>query len=1458
MKRIYVSYRREDTNESYDRIIVRLREYFGSEATLRSDSAYTADGATVSASEYRTYVAGAMKRCAALLLLIGPRWLESGQPGGWSLSDLDDPVRIEIEAALRAGVPIVPALVQQGRMPRADELPASLRLVLEQDQERAGKRGPESLLSLVSGSGLHVRRDPDFGGDAMRLCEVIENLAGLEAVSLERAQGAASRMLRNVTLVASAALIAHAAILGYFALQVVVPLTPALVIPTGWLPTIIITSLIDWGVYFLAGYAVARRTGEVGPGVSAAVTAYVVGMIAEMIFFADITWSKWVSLSAPIATPGILVGAPDWLLGPALLLMHPFILLFAMLALGIPLGLIASFALGSLGGSLGVRVTEFMTTRQRERERKARIQSEAEAERGLGAALRRRRATSGPALRRGAMPAGKVFISYRRDDSAVMCGSIYDRLTEIFGLDTIFKDVDMIPVGVNFEKFISSTLEQCVAQVVVIGPRWVSIATAQGVRRLDDPTDFVRLEVESALRSGIKVIPVLVQGATMPTAEELPESMRPLADLQPVTVRYAPKFDGDMRDLGLTLAPTIWPESARKGFFKGAFSLRAGPRATQTAAFFWLALFLAYGVILGVEVVHSDLMLSGVRIAPAVLTFLGTAPVIITLLAVLSGAHFGYTTGSARQSFWLAWRAVLFGCAALALTTQILGATLFQSAYLATLDPFYREFATGALVAATVIALGPALIAALLGAAISAFFRRKRRLSDVLTLAPTSLQILYRADDATAGVRVTQGLAAFFGRRVLPPKWLRLQDGDLTLQPLTQRFASFYRVKILPLMRLRSLDSETGDGASALARDNLTRALNRSAAVLALVGPEWAATQEPESGMSDPENPLRVRIETALALGRPVIPVLLTGATMPSPDQLPASMREFAMLNAAWVRDAPDYPGDMRRLTRVIEQLSDLREARRASATWIPFLLGALLSALALVGADALVGRLVVSDYISLGQMTLVIAGGALVIVDLLIYGVTSVLVTRWSGRSPIAALAALLGASLAMLADAEWLRFAQQALDAGSAFSGITSLNAQTLDAIALFLVIRLPFQTLGALAASALGSFYGRIAYRRRERHRQERRLYEMARAATQSGPQAEMSARSARASNGAATRPIAPEAAALAASVVSVEPEASESAGPAGEAAGETGAEASAPPVEVAPPNSEDSRRETLLSEMRAAHHRMRTRARIRLGVTGGLVVAVLLIVSITAGQIYQSQVSVVNAENTAVASSAAAAAAATATWATSPGAAYSAVEPGPDCQSSAPGGSWTIPTNDPSSPYYDTAIYPVGTACNGTYTDLYDAFMSTPYPTFMMLKLNHPYAIAYELQLDVYFLDPGTCIGLISNGQSGSHSGDIEYQLCSDGAWFIAYVYRVGVRSTQLASGHVKLRVTDHLDVQVFPNKQQFTINGHVVKTLISEQYTKGTDYMGISLTSNGPMFGEIGAEISNFSYTPIAS
>lgn len=141
-----------------------------------------------------------------------------------------------------------------------------------------------------------------------------------------------------------------------------------------------------------------------------------------------------------------------------------------------------------------------------------------------------------------------IFISYRRDDSADTCGRIYDHLVASFGRDTVFKDVDSIPLGVNFDEHISRVLQQCAVVLAVIGPRWLDIRDERG-RRLDDPADLVRRELEAALQRGIPVIPALVQGARMPGGAELPPSLRALSLHNGLAVRRDPDFGHDMQRL---------------------------------------------------------------------------------------------------------------------------------------------------------------------------------------------------------------------------------------------------------------------------------------------------------------------------------------------------------------------------------------------------------------------------------------------------------------------------------------------------------------------------------------------------------------------------------------------------------------------------------------------------------------------------------------------------------------------------------------------------------------------------------------------------------------------------------------------------------------------------------------------------------------------------------------------
>jgi hypothetical protein len=139
-----------------------------------------------------------------------------------------------------------------------------------------------------------------------------------------------------------------------------------------------------------------------------------------------------------------------------------------------------------------------------------------------------------------------LFISYRRQDSADITGRINDRLIHHFGRDAVFKDVDSIPLGIDFRKHLQEAVSRCHVLVVVIGTSWVDSRAESGNRRLDDPRDHLRIEIEAALERHIPVIPVLVQGAIMPAEEVLPHSMQALAYRNAIPVRADPDFHVDV------------------------------------------------------------------------------------------------------------------------------------------------------------------------------------------------------------------------------------------------------------------------------------------------------------------------------------------------------------------------------------------------------------------------------------------------------------------------------------------------------------------------------------------------------------------------------------------------------------------------------------------------------------------------------------------------------------------------------------------------------------------------------------------------------------------------------------------------------------------------------------------------------------------------------------------------
>ena len=144
--------------------------------------------------------------------------------------------------------------------------------------------------------------------------------------------------------------------------------------------------------------------------------------------------------------------------------------------------------------------------------------------------------------------APSLFISYRRNDSAGYSGRVHDRLQREFGRNLLFMDVVSIPLGTNFIKVLGDEIAKCDALLAVIGPGWLDARDENGHRRLENPDDFLRIEIGTALKRGIHVIPILLQSTQVPKADQLPDDLKELALRTGLDVRHA-SFNEDMERL---------------------------------------------------------------------------------------------------------------------------------------------------------------------------------------------------------------------------------------------------------------------------------------------------------------------------------------------------------------------------------------------------------------------------------------------------------------------------------------------------------------------------------------------------------------------------------------------------------------------------------------------------------------------------------------------------------------------------------------------------------------------------------------------------------------------------------------------------------------------------------------------------------------------------------------------
>jgi predicted ATPase len=145
-------------------------------------------------------------------------------------------------------------------------------------------------------------------------------------------------------------------------------------------------------------------------------------------------------------------------------------------------------------------------------------------------------------------PPLRILLSYRRSDSAAITGRIFDRLAAHFGSNSVFMDIDTIPYGVDFHNYIDAALKTMDCVIAVIGPAWAG-PVGDGTARIASPDDLVRIELETALRNGTRIVPVLVEGAKMPGRSELPESLGEIPSLNAAIVSAGVDFRAQVERL---------------------------------------------------------------------------------------------------------------------------------------------------------------------------------------------------------------------------------------------------------------------------------------------------------------------------------------------------------------------------------------------------------------------------------------------------------------------------------------------------------------------------------------------------------------------------------------------------------------------------------------------------------------------------------------------------------------------------------------------------------------------------------------------------------------------------------------------------------------------------------------------------------------------------------------------
>ena len=195
----------------------------------------------------------------------------------------------------------------------------------------------------------------------------------------------------------------------------------------------------------------------------------------------------------------------------------------------------------------------------------------------------------------------RVFVNYRRRDTRHVAGRLRDLIVDRFGEGSVFVDVESIEPGMSYVRAINAAVGNCDVMLVLIGDQWLESSDDQGRRRIDDPTDRLRLEIEAGLSHQTRVIPVLVDSASMPTAQDLPTSLRPLASHQSIRLDHE-SFRSDAERLLRAVEPMANVHSGASGT-----QTPGQENATQRAAR-WMSVALLITVVLSLFALRSGVI----------------------------------------------------------------------------------------------------------------------------------------------------------------------------------------------------------------------------------------------------------------------------------------------------------------------------------------------------------------------------------------------------------------------------------------------------------------------------------------------------------------------------------------------------------------------------------------------------------------------------------------------------------------------------------------------------------------------------------------------------------------------------------------------------------------------------------------------------------------------------------